>query len=166
MWNLKYDVNLSTKQEQIHRYREQTCGCQGAVGEGWMVWEFEINRCKLVYTEWIKNKVLLYSLMNYIQYPVINHNEKYDKECIHMYNRIPLLDSRNSYNTVSQLYFHKIDLKKLNTLKTNIYKMNSLVYKFDAGDSTHGHILWVRRRTVLYKRKTQTFGSGARNLFL
>lgn len=62
-----------------------------------------------------------------------------------MYNRIPLLDSRNSYNTVSQLYFHKIDLKKLNTLKTNVYKMNSLVYKFDAGDSTHGHILWVRR---------------------
>ena len=27
-------------------------------------------------TEWIKNKVLLYSTRNYIQYPEINHMEK------------------------------------------------------------------------------------------
>ena len=29
-------MNLSTKQKQTHRYREQTCGCQGGgeVGEG------------------------------------------------------------------------------------------------------------------------------------
>ena len=26
-------INLSTKQIQTHRYREQTCGCQG--GGGW-----------------------------------------------------------------------------------------------------------------------------------
>ena len=26
-------MNTSTKQKQIHRHREQTCGCQG--GEGW-----------------------------------------------------------------------------------------------------------------------------------
>ena len=38
--------------------------------------EFRINRCKLLYTEWINNKVLLYSIGNYIQYPVINHNGK------------------------------------------------------------------------------------------
>ena len=48
-------------------------------------WEFGISRCKLVYTEWINNKVLLYSTGNYIQYPVINHNGKeYEKE--YMYN--------------------------------------------------------------------------------
>ena len=31
-------VNLSTKQKQTHRHREQTCGCQGGgmVGEGWI----------------------------------------------------------------------------------------------------------------------------------
>ena len=36
MWNLKYDMNLSMKEEQTHRHREQTCGCQegGRVGEG------------------------------------------------------------------------------------------------------------------------------------
>ena len=33
MWNLKYEaqMNLSTKQKQTHRQREQICGCQ--VGE-------------------------------------------------------------------------------------------------------------------------------------
>ena len=43
-----------------------------------MDWEFGISRFKLIYilTEWINNKVLLYSTGNYIQYPVINHNGK------------------------------------------------------------------------------------------
>ena len=34
-------------------------------GEG-MEWEFGVSRCKLVYIEWINNKVLLYSTGNYI----------------------------------------------------------------------------------------------------
>ena len=42
-------------------------------GEG-KDWEFGISRCKLLYIEWINDKVLLYSMGNYIQYPVINHN--------------------------------------------------------------------------------------------
>ena len=31
-------MNLSTKQKQIYRHREQTCGCQGVgrVREGWI----------------------------------------------------------------------------------------------------------------------------------
>ena len=78
-------MNLSTKQKQTHRYREQTCGCQA--GWGGMDWVFGISRCKLLYTEWINNKILLYSTGNYIQYPVINHNGKeYKKESIYMYN--------------------------------------------------------------------------------
>ena len=79
-------MNLSMKQKQTHR--EQTCGWQGlGGGEGWMDWEFGISRCKLLYTEWLSNKVLLYSTGNYIQYPVINHNgKKYEKEGIYMYN--------------------------------------------------------------------------------
>ena len=28
-------MNLFTKQKQIHRHREQTCGCQGEGGVGW-----------------------------------------------------------------------------------------------------------------------------------
>ena len=45
-----------------------------------MEWEFGVSRCKLLYIEWINNKILLYSTGNYIQYPMINHNGKeYEK---------------------------------------------------------------------------------------
>ena len=30
-------MNLSTKYKQIHRHGEQTYGCQGGSGEGWIV---------------------------------------------------------------------------------------------------------------------------------
>ena len=43
---------------------------------GGMDWDVGVSRCKLLYTEWINNKVLLYSTENYIQYPMINHNGK------------------------------------------------------------------------------------------
>ena len=70
-------MNVSTKLKQTHRHREQTCGCQGRSGSGGVKdWEFGISRCKLLYREWINNTVLLHSTGNYIQYPVINHNEK------------------------------------------------------------------------------------------
>ena len=77
-------MNLCTKQKQTHRHRQQTCGCQGASGDGGGIdQKFGISRCKLLYVGWINNKVLLYSTGNYIQYPVTNHNgEEYEKECI------------------------------------------------------------------------------------
>ena len=58
-------MNLSTKQRQIHSHREQTCGCQGG-GSG-MDGEFEVGRCKLLHLAWISNEILLYSTGNYIQ---------------------------------------------------------------------------------------------------
>ena len=92
-------MNLSTKQKQTHRHREQICQGEGG-GEG-MDWEFGVNRCKLVYTEWISNKVLLYSTGNYIQYPMINHNGKeYKKEYIYIkiisitYSSFPIFPSQ------------------------------------------------------------------------
>ena len=42
-----------------------------------------VSRCKLLYTGWINNKVLLYSTGNYIQYPGISHS---GKEYICVYN--------------------------------------------------------------------------------
>ena len=79
-------MNLPTKQKQTHRQREQTCGCQGG-GGGEVNWEVGVSRCKLLYIEWINNKVLPYSTRNYIQYSEINHNGKeHKKECIYMYN--------------------------------------------------------------------------------
>ena len=36
-WNLKNKINKQTKQRQLHRYREQTDGCQMGRGlKGWM----------------------------------------------------------------------------------------------------------------------------------
>ena len=64
------------KQKRIHKHREKTCGCQGeGAGEG-VEWEVGVSRCKLLYIEWINNKVLLYGTGNYIQYPLINRNGK------------------------------------------------------------------------------------------
>ena len=47
----------------------------GEDGKG-MDWKFKTSRYKLLYKEWAKNKVLLYSTGNYIQHPVINHDRK------------------------------------------------------------------------------------------
>ena len=69
-------MNLSTKQKQNHGHRGQTGGCQGGGVGGGLEWEVGVSRCKLLCIEWINNKVLLYSTENYIQYPMINHNEK------------------------------------------------------------------------------------------
>ena len=53
--------------------------------------ECGVSRCKLIFIyiyrerEWISNKVLLCSIVNYIQYLVLNHNGKeYEKECIYV----------------------------------------------------------------------------------
>ena len=57
----------------------------GEGGGGGKDWECGISRCKLFYTGWINNKGVLYRTGNYIQYPVINHNEKeYDKDYIYV----------------------------------------------------------------------------------
>ena len=52
-------MNLSTKQKQNHGPREQTSVCQEGGAWGGMEWEVGVSRCKLLYMEWINNKVLL-----------------------------------------------------------------------------------------------------------
>ena len=74
-------MNLSKKQKQTHTETWRTDlwlprGRRVEEGGGGIEWEFGVSRCKLLYIEWINNKALLYSIGNYIQYPVINHNEK------------------------------------------------------------------------------------------
>ena len=49
---------------------------KGNVVGGGMEWEVWVSRCKLLYLEWINNKVLLYSTENYIQYSMKNRNGK------------------------------------------------------------------------------------------
>ena len=48
--------------------------------------EFGVSRCKLLYIEWINEKILLYSTGNYIQDPGISNIEKeYKKACVYKY---------------------------------------------------------------------------------
>ena len=49
---------------------------KGQGAGGGMEWEVGVSRCKLLYMEWVNNKVLLYSTESCIQYPMINHNGK------------------------------------------------------------------------------------------
>ena len=79
-------MNIYTEQKQTHRFREQTVVAKGEQGwrrEGMGVWDQHMQN--MIYTMYI-NKVLPENTGNYIQLPVINHNEKeYEKECIYIY---------------------------------------------------------------------------------
>ena len=76
-----------------------------ASGEGvgrWVDWEFGISRYKLVYIEWINNRVLLYSTGNYIQYPIIKHNGKgkqISEDNLKMSKLIMLLDKQAEHQS-------------------------------------------------------------------
>jgi len=62
---------MNTCETNNHGHREQACGCQGGGAwgrDGVGSWG------KLLYTDWINNKVLLCSTENYTQYPMISHN--------------------------------------------------------------------------------------------
>ena len=75
-------MNLSVKKRLTDiQNRLVAAGGRGSGRDGVGVWGAICKCiCKLLYTEWINNKVLLYSTGNYILYPVINHNGKGKKE--------------------------------------------------------------------------------------
>ena len=84
MWKLKYETN-ELIYETDSDIENRLVAAKGERGRGGKVWEFEINRGKLVYIGWIENKVPLCSTGNYIQYPLINPNGKeYEKECVYI----------------------------------------------------------------------------------
>ena len=78
-------MNLYTKQKEIHRHREQISDCQGVGWWGGKDWEFGISRYKLLYIGQINNNVLLYSTGNYIQYPLTNHSGKSYEKNMYIY---------------------------------------------------------------------------------
>ena len=63
--NLIYGTNELFHRNKTHGLVELTCVCQG--GGDRMDLESGINRCKLLYLEWISNETLLYSTGNYAQ---------------------------------------------------------------------------------------------------
>ena len=92
MWNLKYDTiepiyeteGRSTPKVGLFKctrnrltdIENRLVVAKGQEVGGGMEWEVGISRCKLLYIEWINNKVLLCSTGNYIQHPMINRNGK------------------------------------------------------------------------------------------
>ena len=63
MWNLKYDTDdLIYEIERRSRTHGTDCWLPLGMGNGGrMEGEVGVSRCKLFYTEWMDNKVLLYS---------------------------------------------------------------------------------------------------------
>ena len=115
MWNLKKWLKwtylqkrnrfIDTEYKCVVYWREQMGG-----NVEWRLGLAGFSRCKLLYMEWISNKVLLYSTENYMPYPMINNGMNILK-CIYVYNWIPFLYSRNQYNFINQVYFNQNKLK-------------------------------------------------------
>ena len=62
----KLEVQFHCRQKQTQGYREQACGCKGEGVGGAIERQVGVSRCKLLYIEWINDKLLRYSTGNYI----------------------------------------------------------------------------------------------------
>ena len=63
-----------------------------------------MSRCRLLYMGWTENRVLLYSAGNYVQYPVISHNGKNEKEYTHTHQH-PLQQYHHHHNPHAMIAF-------------------------------------------------------------
>ena len=63
MWNLKYETNEPAYKTETQNKLGVAKGEKGGTRPDLESW---ISRCKLAYTEWINNKVPLYSMRKYI----------------------------------------------------------------------------------------------------
>ena len=70
-------MNVSMKQKQVHRHREQCCGYQGAGGLGGMDWE--VGRHGL--GGWDQQMQIIICRMNKQQDPTVQHKELYLISC-------------------------------------------------------------------------------------
>ena len=67
-------MNLSMKQTASEAQRTDVTA-EGEGDRGGVQWGVEVSRCKLLYVKWTNN-ILSYSIGNYIQHSMINHNGK------------------------------------------------------------------------------------------
>ena len=65
LWYLKYELTYKTETDSDIENRFVVDKRKGK-GEGWMGWELEISRCKLLHIERVNIQVLLYNIGNYI----------------------------------------------------------------------------------------------------
>ena len=60
---------MKKKQTQRHREPQRFVVTKEEERRGQMDWKFGVSRYKLLYIEWINNKVPLYNTGDYVQYP-------------------------------------------------------------------------------------------------
>ena len=78
-------MNLSTKQKQTHRHREQTCGCQGVGVVGRDGQGFGDYQMQAIIYRMDKQQGPTAQHWELYSIYVINHNGKeYEKECIYI----------------------------------------------------------------------------------
>ena len=67
-------MNLSTENKYMDLENRLVVAKREGEGEGGgMDCEFGVSRCKLLYSEWTRNEIWLYSTGNYIQSLVMEH---------------------------------------------------------------------------------------------
>ena len=81
-------MNPTTKRNRLTDIKNRLMVAKGEWSGKGMEWEVEVSRCKLLYIEWINNKLLLYSREKYIKCPAINHNGKEYFKRIYRYRYI------------------------------------------------------------------------------
>ena len=96
-------MNLSMTQNKIRDIENRLVIAKVEGGGRGKTWKFGISRCKLVYIEWINNKLLLYSTGNYIQYPMMSHNRK-EYVCVCITESL-CCTAEIKHNIVNQLHF-------------------------------------------------------------
>ena len=88
--NLKYDINETThKRDRLTDTDNRLVVAEGR-GLGGEERELGVSRRKLLYTERMNNKILLYSTEDYIQYALINDNSKEYNKIIYICITEPL----------------------------------------------------------------------------
>ena len=61
MWNLKYDTNEATYEtNRLTDIENRPVVAKGEEGGGGIEKEVWVSKCKLLYIEWINNRVLFY----------------------------------------------------------------------------------------------------------
>ena len=94
IWNLIYSTKETFHRKENHGLGEQTFGCQGGAGGSGMDWEFGVNRCGLLPSEWISNETLLCSTGNHVQSLIMEHDNVRKRMCTCMCNWVTMLYSR------------------------------------------------------------------------
>ena len=77
IWNVKYDKRTYLQnRNRLTNIENRPQVAQEERGGKAMEWEVGVSTYKLLYMEWMNNKVLLYSRETHMQYPMIKHNGK------------------------------------------------------------------------------------------